>query len=297
MKTTTKFTGALVAAMTLSGAAFAGYTTPPGERAGIDLATPLPEGIYFVNLAAGIGNNRAVDAASAFNFDVPVLVWSTPWTLVGGRIELGVAAPVVESGIYGGGRLPASYAASFYNPFVFGSINFNVGNGFSIGILSGAYIGISNANGFGNAFDQTTLDEMLSLAWHGGGWNATANLHANIVLDNQAPGLTPAQRANSNAFIYDLGLTKTWEKWEFGMVAFGSTTFGYSGALFPQNLNQGQFALGGLVGYNFGPVITQAYVTTDVYKYNYPTYETRGWLRTIVPLWTPEAPKAVLAKY
>ena len=296
MKLIAKFTGALVAAMTVSGAAFAGYTTPPGERAGIDLATPLPEGIYFVNLAAATGNNRGVPAASSFNFDVPVLVWSTPWTLGGGRIELGVATPVAELGVYGGGILPASYRSGLYNPFVFGSINWNLGNGFSLGLLSGAYLAI-NGGSWGYAFDQTTLDEMLSLAWHGGGWNATANIHANIVLDNQAPGLIPAARANSNALIADLGLTRTWGKWEFGGVAFGSTTFGYSGALFPQTLDQSQFAMGGLVGYNFGPVITQLYITTDVYKSNYPTNETRGWLRTVIPLWNPEAPKAVAAKF
>ena len=82
-------------------------------------------------------------------------------------------------------------------------------------------------------------------------------------------------------------------------MAFGSVTFGVAGAdpLFGQNVDRSQFALGGLVGYNFGPVITQAYITTDVYKSNYPTYETRGWMRAIVPLWNPEAPKAVVAKY
>ncbi|MCW2315444.1 Putative MetA-pathway of phenol degradation [Rhodoblastus acidophilus] len=294
MKFNAKFAGALIGAITVSGAAFAGYVTPPGERAGIDLATPLPEGVYFVNLAAAVGNDRRFGAAADFNFDVPVLVWSTPWTLAGGRIELGVAAPVLELGFYN--RAAGGYQSGFYNPFVFGSINWSLGNGFSIGFLQGAYIGISGGS-FGDAFNQTTLDEMLELAWHGDGWNATANIHYNIVGDNQASGLTPAQRKNSDALIYDLGLTKTIDKWEIGAVGFGSNTFGVAGGVGTVRLDQSQFALGGLLGYNFGPIVTQAFVTTDVYKSNYPTYETRGWLRTVIPLWNPEAPKTVAAKY
>ncbi len=47
----------------LSGAALAFSTTPPGERAGIDLATPLPEGIYFVDTGS-IGNYRDFSGTS-----------------------------------------------------------------------------------------------------------------------------------------------------------------------------------------------------------------------------------------
>ncbi|HEY0330740.1 MAG TPA: hypothetical protein VGC77_16780, partial [Rhodopseudomonas sp.] len=47
--------------------------------------------------------------------------------------------------------------------------------------------------------------------------------------------------------------------------------------------------LGGLVGYNFGPVITQFYLTRDVAESNYDGYDTRFWTRVIVPLWNPDA--------
>ncbi|KQO71500.1 hypothetical protein ASF20_17415 [Methylobacterium sp. Leaf88] len=43
--------------------------------------------------------------------------------------------------------------------------------------------------------------------------------------------------------------------------------------------------MGGLVGYNFGPVNLQAYVTQDVVERNYGGRETRGWLRVIVPIY------------
>ena len=57
------------------------------------------------------------------------------------------------------------------------------------------------------------------------------------------------------------------------------------------------FALGGLVGYNFGPVITQLIVASDVTESVWKQKETQGILHVIVPLWHPEAPAAVAAKY
>jgi hypothetical protein len=46
----------------------------------------------------------------------------------------------------------------------------------------------------------------------------------------------------------------------------------------PNYLKQSQFAMGGLVGYDFGPVILQGYVTSDVYQKNYGGTDVRGWL-------------------
>jgi hypothetical protein len=53
---------------------------------------------------------------------------------------------------------------------------------------------------------------------------------------------------------------------------------------------QRQFAAGGLVGYDFGPVDLQVYVTSTVWQENYGGYDTRGWFRLVVPLWSPPAP-------
>ena len=56
-----------------------------------------------------------------------------------------------------------------------------------------------------------------------------------------------------------------------GWVPFGSTDLnspvdGY--------LKQSQIAVGGLIGKSFGPVILQAYLTTDVYEKNYGGHDT-----------------------
>jgi hypothetical protein len=290
----------------LSGAALAFSVTPPGERAGIDLASPLPEGIYFVDTGS-VGNYRDFQGTSNLDYNVPIIAWATPWTIGGGRFQLLYAQPTASlsaANLATTGR--TAIARGIYNPFLAAQFAYNFGNGFSASYLAGVYIGITGSNvisGTGpihanpvlvyNPFDQTTFHQMLSLAYHGDGWNLTANLLYGIVGTNQTSGLTSAQAWNPDYFNYDLGITHTFGKWEIGIVAYGSTDvgskYGYA--------DQSQFALGGLLGYNFGPVITQFTFASDVYKRNYYSYETRVLGRIIIPIWNPEVPKAVVAKY
>ena len=67
-------------------------------------------------------------------------------------------------------------------------------------------------------------------------------------------------------------------------MAYGSTDLNSPIASYQK---QSQFAVGGLFGYDFGPLKVQFYATTDVYQRNYGGEDTRGWFRIIVPLWTP----------
>jgi hypothetical protein len=53
---------------------------------------------------------------------------------------------------------------------------------------------------------------------------------------------------------------------------------------------QSQFAMGGLLGYDFGAVILQGYLTSDVYEKNYGGKDVRGWARVILPLNVAGAP-------
>jgi hypothetical protein len=303
MKITAKLAAAAFGAVAFSSAALAGSTNPPGERAGLDLATPLPEGVYFVNIASA-GSYRGTNDLNGFDYDVPILAWSTPWTLLGARVQFLGALPMISVSTRAG-----IYERGIYNPFVAGQLAWNLGNGFSVSYLAGAYVGISGTDAYnagvllngGSNINQTTMHQQLSIAWHGDGWNATANLMYGIVGPRNGLAIGLA-RANPDYFNYDLGLTKTLGKWEIGMVAYGSTDVGapvfVPGTVATAYLAQSQFALGGLIGYNFGPVITQATISTDVYTSNgYAQKETRGVFRTIIPLWNPPAPVAVAAKY
>ena len=68
--------------------------------------------------------------------------------------------------------------------------------------------------------------------------------------------------------------------------------------------NRGNFSVGGLIGYDFGPVTAQAYVATTVANANVNrrTDTVEGWFRLIVPLYSPTAvaaaaPAPIIRKY
>ena len=83
MKSSSKTFGvgaAVFGAMTLcaaSGAAVAGSITQPGELVGLSLATPLPEGVYFVDTGS-IGNDRG-QYNSLLGVNIPVIACDACW--------------------------------------------------------------------------------------------------------------------------------------------------------------------------------------------------------------------------
>ncbi|MFG1379198.1 transporter [Xanthobacter autotrophicus] len=246
--------------------------TQPGETVGLAAGAPLPEGIYFVDTSDW--GCRNTDPDTCVGVSIPVLAWSTPWTLFGARLQFLAAAPVAEVGI-----ADTTYLYGFYNPFFAAQLAWDLGGGLGFSYLLGAYAGVDTDVGF----DTSSLNQRFALSYTGDGWNLTAN----VIWGIQADGST--KTINPNFVNVDLTATKKFGKWEIGPVAYYSTdlnapVFGYQ--------KQSQFALGGLVGYDFGPVILQGYLTTDVYEENYGGYDTRLWGRIIVPLGNPFAPPA-----
>ena len=82
----------------LTAPALAGSVTQPGETVGIAAGAPLPPGFYFVNTGDwGCRNTSPND--TCVGVDIPVVAWSTPWQLLGARLQFLVATPVVEVGV------------------------------------------------------------------------------------------------------------------------------------------------------------------------------------------------------
>jgi hypothetical protein len=339
MNMKSKVIGAAVGALSLCGlstAAFAFPQTPPSERVGLDLATPLPEGVYFVDIASiggyqlSGGGTAAGMTASAFNYNVPVIAWSTPWSFNGVHLTFLAALPEAEVGNFTSrNSFPAtsSYSYGLYTPLLAATLGYNFGNGLAISYTAGVYLPMTGTAGFDPLFDTTTFHQMLAIAYHVNNWNFTANLLYNIA-GNTGNAVVAGTGATTNTlcaaaglslgggcqgllgddFIYSLALTKTIGKWEVGAVAYGfaDTTSTVVNRLWGSytlagithyGSQQSSLALGGLVGYNFGPVITQLIVGSDVATTNLPQRDTRGTLHVIIPLWNPETPKVVTAKY
>jgi hypothetical protein len=97
----------------------------------------------------------------------------------------------------------------------------------------------------------------------------------------------PSNGCNPNFLNVDLTATKKFGKWELGPVAYFSSDLSTP---VPRYEKQSQFAAGGLIGYWFGPVILQAYVTSDLYERNFGGKDVRAWARIAIPLGNPFGP-------
>ncbi|CAA2106968.1 hypothetical protein MBUL_03929 [Methylobacterium bullatum] len=252
----------------VSGAALAGSAAQPGQTVGLPAGAQLPVGLYFVNTSSfGVRDTRPLDSES--NINLPTFLWATPWSLLGARLNLAAIQPVVASSPRG-----TPYQSGIGQPLLAAQLAWNLGNDIGMSYLFGGYLPIETSFLTQNA----SLSHRFAATYSGNGFNLTANLLYGIFVDPvTAQGVVYPDYLN-----LDLTATKKFGKWEVGPVAFASTDLP---TRFPGYRRQGQVAVGGLVGYNFGPVNVQAYVTRDVAERNYGGRETRGWLRLIVPIY------------
>lgn len=272
---------------------------PTGWTADLQLGAPLPEGFFFVDTGtyferSPTGSNPTIDAV----VNIPVIIWSTPATLLGGRLEVIGTAPEVGVGI-NPAAAGSSWHRDMYNPAGLVGLAWDLGGGWSVADHVGAFLPIDTdvGNNVGLGGNFWTFIEAASIAFNHDGWS----LSANFFYGHSGNDITTGLYAQPDTAQIDFAATKHIGKWELGLVGYGSTDL--NGAL--RNMDafggihrQQQFALGGLVGYDFGPVDAQFYVTRDVAETNYTGYDTRLWGRLIVPLWTPPKPApAIAAKY
>jgi hypothetical protein len=270
--TVTKLAAAGALALTATASAFAGSVTQPGETIGIAAGAPLPPGFYFVDTTDwGVRDTPA--GKVAVGVTIPLLAWSTPWKVLGARLQFLVATPAIESGVEGGGP----YNDGMYNPYFAAQLAWDLGGGWGFSYALGTYIGVKTPVGF----DSTSLNQRFALSYTGDGWDLTANLIWGV----QSQAVTTT--INPDFINLDLTATKKFGKWELGAVGFYSADVSDP---FPGYKRESQFAIGGLIGYNFGPVILQSYLTRDVFQENKGGFDTRIWSRIIIPLGDPFAP-------
>ncbi len=317
MKNNSKLVGAglaVLGAMSLcavSESAQAGSITQPGELVGYSWA-PLPQGLYFATTES-YGNWRGLSYNADGFVSIPVIIWSTPWTLLGARVEAYAAVPSASVNAPHTGNVvtatgavvgTGTHVSGIYNPYFNVGLAWDLGNGWGVSEFVGGYAPTNNTLGQ----DFFTFNNRFGVTWAKDGWSLSGHVVYGITGNNASTdGASYGTKTSPNYVNLDLTATKTFGKFTIGAVAFGSWDVGgvtYTGTAYAK---QSQFAVGPFVGYDFGPVILQAWVTRDVASQNYfnalpaggfvKDYETRGWLRVIVPLWNPPAPAPVIAKY
>ncbi|MFZ1107599.1 MAG: transporter [Rhodomicrobium sp.] len=294
----TAMTAVAFSTLAFASGASAGSLEPPGWTAGLALGGALPEGAYFIDNAS-IGGWRGIDdSKSSLVINVPLIAWSTPWTIAGARVEVLATVPEISGGVpYVGPSWSGRDYTQVYNPAGFVGAAWDLGGGFGFSAFIGGWAPVDNQLGqFG--FDSGALSERVNLSYVANGWKLAANLSFGQAGKSDVyTVLSPTDKqVLPDWFNYDLTATKTIGKWEIGLVGFGSSDTSKGLWTASGGKEQSQFALGGLVGYSFPGITLQTYVTTDVATSNYTnlsdgskSYETRVWSRAIVPLWNPPA--------
>ncbi len=253
------------AAICTASPALAGSVTQPGETIGLAAGAPLPEGFYFVDTFDWGVRSQPNDADVTLGVNIPVLAWSTPAKILGGRLQLLAAVPELEVGIDHN-----YYKSGMYNPFFASQLAWDLGNGFGASYLLGVYLPVKNGLGF----DTTDINQRVGLSYTADGWNATANFIYGMNTKKATKTINP------DFLNIDVTATKSFGKWHLGPVGFASYD---TSKPTPTYKKQEQIALGALVGYNFDKLILQAYLTTTVHENNYGGNDTRAWGRLILP--------------
>ena len=267
----------------LSGDATAQIIGQPGETMGLALGAPLPEGV-FVNELESYGKRDGSGAGLGVN--VPIIAWSTPFTFYGTRLEVLYAAPFVH--IDGtGSNLDR---VNFYSQGLLFAFAHDFGNGFNGVVIAGP----RTPDNFLQLNRGAAADLRAAVTYLKDGYNATVSVNyaGNFGGKTIAPGV-----GFDDAIFVDYTLTKTIDKFTFGVVGFAFTDM--SG---PVAAKGGSVAVGGLLGYDFGRFTVNTMVTREVAVRNSGyglggTYETRGWLRLIVPLYVAPKASPVVARY
>jgi hypothetical protein len=203
------------------------------------------------------------------------------------------AAPVL-----GGGFV---YANTTWNPI---TLSWNLGGGW---FVSAAFnfmapdgtrqIGTPNP-------DYWTFEPALAISYLANNWVLSANFFYDI--NTQSVGTCCAANANitsGNALYGDLTAVYKFGKWELGPVGYfevqTTSDSGTGCTAFPALCaNYSTVAVGGLIGYDFGPVDMQLWVTDMIEGANTPAGvgSIEVWTRLGFRLWGAEAPKPLVAK-
>ncbi|MET3354348.1 UNVERIFIED_ORG: hypothetical protein ABID33_002259 [Xanthobacter viscosus] len=256
---------------------YAGSQILPGLSTGLPMGAPLPEGLWSITFPS-YGWRDSDPNVNVGAIAPAWLIWSTPYKLAGGVIMLDVTMPYVNVDIDNGPSF-----SGMANAIIDLQVKWDLGNGFFGGFQSGIYLPISSEVGR----DFLSWQGLAALSYLRDGWNLSSTFYYGT--GAQGTGGAPAW------FNVDLTATKKFGKFEIGAVGFGSTDlstpyYGYQ--------KQSQFALGGLIGYDFDIVNVQLKLTRDVYQENYAGYETRVWANIIVPLMAPaSAGRPAVFKY
>ncbi|WP_245409434.1 transporter [Methyloceanibacter sp. wino2] len=255
---------------------------------------PLPQGVYFINEAYYMERSGdmipGVDEVDAV-VNIPVLAWSTPYEVLGGRFEAIVFTPQLGVGVNPGATNGSSlWARDFYNPAGLFGVAWDLGGGWSVSNFVGGFTPVDTfiGNYLGGNF--WTFADLLGVAYATNGWVFSAN----FIYLYSGEDLDTGIRTQPSTLDVDFAAVKHVNNWQFGLIGSASTDISEAARNNWGDDEYSQFSLGGLVGYTFGSVTTEVFATRSLAANNqtFGGKDTRISARVTVPLFNPPAPAA-----
>jgi hypothetical protein len=258
------------------------WATKPGAFIGSSAGVP-PPGIYMFNQVftyqtnlTGPGTTTALGGSTHTgvhaNVDVQGFLFVPGWTFLGATYDAVIVQPFVDVSI--GSPVNAQFAGG-HNTYIvpielswkFGTSGFYAKTGLGIYTPDGTITGVTGNGNNGSPW--WTFQPELILSYIKDGWNLSAALYLEVNTAN-----TITQYTSGDVFHADFTATKTIGKWTFGPVAYyvgqvtndsctSTTCLLLDGGLgTPQRFNI--WAVGGLIGYDFGPASASVWATQEV---------------------------------
>jgi hypothetical protein len=323
-----------LAALAISGAASTAFAVEPvdfqnrlnGATIGLPLGAAAPPGLYtgletaYLGFDGNANGNQGTGHIHAIAQAVPLL-WSTGWTFLGANYSVAAVAAFYWAGItpdnvFNNG-LALADAASLGSVMVVANptwtpinLSWNLQNGWFIDLAFNFMAPIGTHLRDATNPDYWTLEPALAISYINSMWNASANMFFDINTNsrgNMGLGLVGTPGAvgfhDGDAFYLDAHALYKIGKWSIGPVGYtelqvqnDSPGSGFTCATSGVPCGTWEtVGLGGLVGYDFGPVDLQVWVTDNVYKHD-AIDGLNVWTRLGFRLWAPEAPKPLVAK-
>ncbi len=294
--------------------AAAGQIQEPGITDGLALGAAPAPGFYYVNLANwGTGRIQTPNALKApdnadsiaIGGEVPFFVWVPDTKVLGATYSFTAAFPLVEASVnHLTGNPPNLYFRGVFQPSIAPlNLSWSLGNGLFVAIGEAIDPAVKSEVTFpassrpGYVTSAWGFDTHINFSYVANDWILSAN---NTISIQTIEG---AGIQGNDAFGTDVTIAHEFGKWTIGAVGHGSwdltaTPMNMTYALTP---GMGRaIAVGGLVGYNFGPVDVLLYATNQVYAEG-DTFggrcDTRVWSTLVIPIWNPAPPAPVIAKY
>lgn len=300
-----------------------------GATEGLPLGALPPPGLYtgletaYLGVAGTGGSSQGNFIPGGAHLYLPAIAQAVPllyvpgWNFLGASYGMSVVQAfytflncgTVACGLGGSGAAGAApiigggfvYANTLWNPI---TLSWNLGGGWFVS-AGFNFVGPDGTHQTGTPNpDYWTFEPTLAVSYLANNWVLSANFFYDI--NTQSQGWCCAVNStitSGNALYGDFTAAYKIGKWEIGPVGyFEVQTTSDTGAgcgLTPTLCGRYQTAaVGGLVGYDFGPVDLQVWVTDSFVGQNGPQGSggINVWSRLGFRIWAPEAAKPLVAK-